>query len=118
MVDPYADHNIVQFANLAPSKVAVHVLADTKRCKKDTLKPAAEKWVRQFHDRPPLEVRLAPPLTLHDRYIITDKEVWDLGQSFNQLAERSPTSLERSASETEAEKLEWYLSVWDSAKPF
>jgi hypothetical protein len=117
MVDPYADVNIIEYAMHVPSQVSVQVLADAKKYK-DTLKPAAEKWARQFQGkRPPLEVRLAPVKTLHDRLIIVDGGVWDLGQSFNQLAESAPTAFERSDNDTAGEKLEWYLATWETATP-
>jgi hypothetical protein len=104
LIDPFADIDIVEYAMHAPSEVSVQVLADAKK-HKDTLKPAVEKWALQFQGkRPPLEVRLAPVNTLHDRLIIVDGVVWDLGQSFNQLAKSAPTSFERSDGDTAREK--------------
>jgi hypothetical protein len=68
------------------------VLADTAEHKK-TLGPAAQRWAQQFaKTRPPLEIRLAPAKTLHDRLII-------------KLAERAPTSLVRADPETGALKI-------------
>jgi hypothetical protein len=117
MIDPFADINIVEYAMHAPSEVPVQVLADAKK-HKDTLKPAVEKWARQFQGkRPPLEVRLAPVNTLHDRLIIVDGSVYDLGQSFNQLAKSAPTSFERSDGDTAREKMDWYLATWETATP-
>jgi hypothetical protein len=82
------------------------VLADTAEHKK-TLGPAAQRWAQQFaKTRPPLEIRLAPAKTLHDRLIIVDEaDAWTVGQSFNKLAERAPTSLVRADPETGALKI-------------
>jgi hypothetical protein len=117
MVDPYADVKAVtQYAVLAPDSVAVRILADAAS-HKATLKPAAEKWVQQFgQSRAPLEVRLAPAKTLHDRLIIVDGiDVWGLGQSFNKLAERAHTSLVRMDPETGALKVAAYSEMWQKA---
>jgi hypothetical protein len=88
MVDPYADATaLTDYAVLAPDMVPVRLLARADR--KSLLKPAADRWVQQFKDRP-LAVRLAPAKTLHDRLILVDgKTAWVSGQSFNKLAERA-----------------------------
>jgi hypothetical protein len=115
--DPYADEKIVtEYALLAPESVAVRILADAADHKK-TLKPAAERWAQQFGKaRAPLEVRLAPTKTLHDRLIIVDNaNVWGIGQSFNKLAQRAHTSLVRMDSETGALKNAAYLEMWRKA---
>jgi hypothetical protein len=116
LVDPYAYWKIVtQYAALAPESVAVRILADAAY-HKDTLKPAAERWAQQFGKaRAPLEVRLAPAKTLHDRLIIVDNaNVWSIGQSFNRLAERAHTSLVRMDPEAGALKMA-YLEIWQKA---
>jgi hypothetical protein len=117
MIDPYADFKIVtEYAMLAPENVAVQILTDATS-HKSTLKPAAEKWSQQFgQTRAPLEVRLAPSGSLHDRLIILDgATVYTLGQSFNRLAERAHTSSVRVDDETGAEKIAAYLKMWQAA---
>jgi pimeloyl-ACP methyl ester carboxylesterase len=117
LVDPSADEKIVtEYALLAPESVAVQILADAADYKK-TLKPAAERWSQQFGKaRAPLEVRLAPRKTLHDRLIIVDNaDVWGVGQSFNKLAERAHTSLVRMDPETGILKIAAYLEIWQRA---
>jgi hypothetical protein len=118
LIDPYADFKIVtEYAVLAPESVAVRILTDAAS-HKTTLKPAAEKWSQQLKTRAPLEVRLAPAGTLHDRLIILDDAtVYALGQSFNRLAERAHTSSVRVDDETGAEKIAAYLRMWQAAVP-
>jgi hypothetical protein len=119
MVDPYADVKIVtEYAVLAPENVVVRILTDAAS-RKPTLKPAADKWSQQFgQTRAPLEVRLAPAGSLHDRLIILDgATVYTLGQSFNKLAERAHTSSVRVDDETGAEKITAYLTMWQAATP-
>jgi hypothetical protein len=117
MIDPYADMKIVtHYAVAAPNTVQVRILADTEY-HKSTLKPAAEEWAQQFgQSRAPLEVRLAPARTLHDREIIVDGvDVFVLGQSFNALAQRAHTSIVRADAETAALKVAAYRDIWQNA---
>lgn len=118
IVDPYADANLIsEFALLAPEGVPVMILAD-EETHKPALRPAAAHFAKQYGPTRPLEVRLAPPKTLHDRVIILDgREVWALGQSFNALAKRSPTSLVRADQETAAMKAGAYGAMWQKATP-
>ena len=93
MIDPYADAKLVlDYAMLAPDKVTVRILTDAADYKR-TLKPAADRWIKQFGPTRPLDIRLAPAKTLHDRMIVIDGAVvWGLGQSFNRLVERGHTA--------------------------
>ena len=92
-IDPYADHILLSdFLLAAPEGISIRILA-AKRKLKPTLKPAVDRWIAQFGAARPLEVRVAPETALHDRLIILDGAVvWDIGQSFAQLATRSNTS--------------------------
>src|SRR5260370_10092370 len=96
IVDPYADANLLtDFAVLVPEGVRVMVLAD-KAQPKPALLPTAQAWAQQHGQTRPLEVRLAPEKGIHDRLIIVDdREAWTVGQSFNALAKRAPTSMVR-----------------------
>ncbi|MFC5694632.1 hypothetical protein ACFPU0_03550 [Pseudomonas sp. GCM10022186] len=116
IVDPYADANLLtEFAVLAPEGVGLLVLAD-QASHKPGLRSAAAAWIEQHGPSRPLQVRLAPVRTLHDRLIIVDeREAWTLGQSFNALATRAPTSLIRSNPETASLKVEAYRQIWDAA---
>jgi hypothetical protein len=118
IVDPYADANLLtEFAVLVAEGVPVRVLAD-EASHKPGLKPVAAAWSEQYGRGRPLEVRLAPARSLHDRIILIDgKEAWTLGQSFNALAKRSPTSLVRTDPETAALKAAAYGELWAAAKP-
>src|SRR3954454_10282786 len=69
LVDAYMDHTVLeQFAVAAPEKPMVRLLADEFN-PKPSLQPAAHTWIAQYGQRRPLEVRLSPPRTLHDRVI-------------------------------------------------
>ncbi len=118
MVDPYADAILLtEFAVLAPEGVEVHVLADAT-FHKPGLEPAAKYWAKQFGLSRPLDVRLASPKSLHDRLILVDsRDAFTLGQSFNALASRAPTSLVRADSETARLKVAAYNDIWTAAVP-
>jgi len=116
LVDPYADLAAVNdYASLVDEGVGVQILADQAN-KKPSLKPAYEKWLEQYGTSRPLEVRLAPAKSLHDRVIIVDETaVWSLGQSLNAFAARSHTTIMRIDAETSALKILAYKSIWDLA---
>jgi hypothetical protein len=118
IVDPYMDEKaLTDFAVLAAEKVSLSLLADRKTVKPG-LKPAAAAWIKQHCAQRPLEVRLAPAGTLHDRLIIVDaKEVWVLTQSFNAFAARAPATIVRTDNETAALKVAAYDAIWRGATP-
>jgi hypothetical protein len=118
IVDPYMDAKaLTEFSPLAPEGVSLHLLADENDHKPNLL-TAAEKWRSQYRDARPLEVRLAPPRTLHDRLIVVDGSgVWTLTQSLNAFASRSPATIVRVDPETAAMKAAAFADIWDRAKP-
>jgi hypothetical protein len=117
-VDPYADANLLtDFAVLIPEGITTLILADASG-RKAALAPAVRHWVQQYGSARPLEARLAPDRSLHDRLIIIDdRESWSLGQSFNALAARAPTSLLRADPETAQLKIQAYAQIWQAAGP-
>lgn len=90
IVDPYADDKLISdFVPLAPEGVPIFVLSDAQNAK-PSLKPATERWVAQWQQKRPLQVRLAPARSLHDRLLVADgSTAWVVGQSFKDLAKRA-----------------------------
>ncbi|MEN0104996.1 MAG: hypothetical protein AAGC84_01075 [Pseudomonas sp.] len=117
-VDPFADANLLtDFAVLVPVGVTTLILADANG-RKPALAPAVRSWEQQYGSDRPLQVRLAPERSLHDRLIVIDEsESWSLGQSFNALATRTPTSILRADSETALLKFQAHLQIWETATP-
>jgi hypothetical protein len=69
IVDPYSDEKLLrEFAPLAAEGVRLEILTDTNYVK-PPFKPALDRWLQQFHNRPS-EARLTPTRQLHDRLII------------------------------------------------
>ena len=116
IIDPYADENLLSdYIVQAPEAIQIEILADQRK-QKPALAPAVRRWTQQYGNTRPLTVRLAAPGTLHDRIIFIDRtKVWVVGQSFNALATRSPTSLIEVDSDTAALKIDAYESVWQAA---
>ena len=116
IVDPYADDTLItDFVALVPEKVEVFVLSDAHSAK-PSLKPAAERWITQYAAARPLEVRLAPAKTLHDRLIVVDeKDALVLGQSLKDLAKRAHSSLVKMDAESGALKLQAHVDIWTAA---
>jgi len=116
IVDPYADATVLtDFAVLAPERVQIRILTDAGTFK-PSLKPAAESFTKQYDDSRPLEVRLAPARSLHDRIIIVDdSEAWALTQSLKDFAARSPATIVKVNPETAALKINAYDAIWHTA---
>jgi hypothetical protein len=116
IVDPYLDEKILtEFALLAPAGVKLKLLCDAGGYK-ETLIPALKKWAQQYGATRPVEVKVASARTLHDRLVAVDLTlVWTVGQSFNALAVRAPTSFVRSDPETAALKVRAYQDIWNNA---
>lgn len=118
IVDPYMDEKaLTDFAALAPEGVAIRLLADAKH-HKATLEPASTRWATQYGATRPLEVRLTPDRTLHDRLVIVDDAtVWVLTQSLNAFAARAPASIVRSDGDAAGLKIAAYADLWTAATP-
>ncbi len=117
-IEAYMDATLLtDFVPLTPSGVAVRLLADVATSKPAAIKPAAERWIKQSRQK--LEVRLSPPRALHDRLVIVDggARVWNLSQSWNHLAARSPASLTRFDADIAAQKRDYYGTLWASSTP-
>jgi hypothetical protein len=116
-VDPYADDTLVsEFVALVPENVPAFIMSDEKDAK-PSLKPGAERWVKQHGATRPLSVRLAPPKSLHDRLLVIDSSVaFAVGQSFKDFAKRAHSSLVRVDPDTAARKIEAHITMWNAAK--
>ncbi|MFC7499023.1 phosphatidylserine/phosphatidylglycerophosphate/cardiolipin synthase family protein [Enterovirga sp. GCM10030262] len=118
IVDPYMDGKaLTDFMASAAEGVLLRVLADEASVK-PTLAPAAEKWKAQFGTARPLEVRVAPARSLHDRLIVVDEgEAWSLTQSFKDFANRAPGAVMKADAETAVLKIAAYMDFWNNAGP-
>jgi hypothetical protein len=118
IVDPYMDEKVLtDFVGLAAENVGLRLLADQQGLK-PTLRSAVQRWQSQYGSKRPLLTKLASPRSLHDRLIIVDgTDVWDLTQSLNAFAARSPATIVRSSPEQAELKIPYYESVWTSAVP-
>jgi hypothetical protein len=64
-----------------------------------------------------LEVRIAPPRSLHDRLLVVDSDTARVvGQSFKDLAKRAHSSLVHMDPESGKLKIDAHLEMWKSAK--
>jgi hypothetical protein len=115
-IDPYGDETLIfDFVPLAPEGLPVFVMSDEEYAK-PSLKPAAERWIAQWKLKRPLEVRLAPARSLHDRLIIIDSNTaWVVGQSFKDLAKRAHSSLVRMDPDSAALKIKAHIAMWQTA---
>jgi hypothetical protein len=118
IVDPYMDEKtLTDFAPTAPEGISIRLLAD-KANVKQTLGPAASRWVTQFGAVRPLSVRLTPNRTLHDRLLIVDgEEVYLITQSLNGIALKSPAAIVRVEGDTKGDKIAAYEAIWASSTP-
>ena len=117
IVDPYANEVLLQdFLVTAPENLPVRILTTPQY--RAALKPAVERWGKQYDQTRPLEVRVSKPKLLHDRLIVVDHTTaWSLTQSFKDLAVRSPTSIIRTPPDMAQAKIEAYADLWANAQP-
>lgn len=118
VVDPYLDARfLTDFALMADEGVAIRLLAD-KQSLYPSLKPAAERWAEQNGALRPLEVRVAPARTLHDRLLIADgSAAFAVSQSFKDLAARSPATIMPAEPAITSLKVASYGDLWAAATP-
>ena len=118
LVDPYMDATILtDFAVLAPEGVLIRLLTDEVAVR-SSLAAAIPRWIAQYGGSRPIEVRVAPSRSLHDRSIQIDAtHAWIATQSFKDLAARSPASLSRLDGEAGKMKVDAYEAIWATAKP-
>lgn len=116
VVDPYLDERVLtDFAPTVPEGVKIRLLTDEQSLK-PSLAPAVLRWCAQYAAKRPLEAKVAPPRSLHDRIILVDGgEAWLLTQSFKDLAARSPATLARVNTDTAILKVGAYESLWATA---
>jgi hypothetical protein len=117
-VDPWADGTLIaDYGSLVPEHVQIRVLDDAFK-PQPSLKPAADRWIAQYQQARPLQVRRAPARALHDRLIVVDETVaWVVGQSLKDLAKRSPSYLQKMDQEAAALKIAAYKDIWDRSTP-
>ncbi len=115
IIDPYLDEKILtEFALATPDNVTIKLLADVNHCKASLL-PAIKRWVKQYGDLRPIELRFASRGILHDRLIIVDNaNTWSATQSFKDFATRSSGKIMQSQ-EPSAE-IKDYKIIWKNAK--
>lgn len=115
-VDPYADETLLtDFAQLANEGVQIRVLAAEGRAKSSLL-PAAERWLSQFGATRPIEVRMAPAASMHDRAILIDKQhAWIVTQSFKDFAKKSHGSIAQADADSANLKVDAYEDIWSSS---
>lgn len=116
IVDPYMDATaVIDVAGLVQASVTVQLLSDAATVK-PTLKPAADKWIQQYGQNRPLEARLAPARSLHDRLIIVDdRAAWVLTQSLKDFAQRSPATIQKVDAELATMKVKAFSEIWNVA---
>jgi len=117
IIDAYMDGKVfTDFAPLATKGVTVRLLSDSFYTKSATVLPYFERWVQQFAQDRPLEVRLSQPRALHDRLILLDRAlVYSVTQSLKDFAARSPALVQRIDPDLAAMKVAHYADVWANA---
>lgn len=117
VVDAYGDEAVMRkVVPMVGEGILVQVLTTNRS--RPQIEPLAQAWRAQYNKDRPLEVRLIDNKRMHDRYIIIDgREAWKLGQSFNQLAEKSATTITREPTEIERQVLDEWDGHWATGTP-
>ena len=93
LCDPYlGSMDIVEFAfHIKNSGVKINILNSKEAVSKEEAQKIATV-IKEYNDKPfsKIEVRiLRGDSILHDRFIVTDKNVWFIGSSFNEFGNRA-----------------------------
>jgi hypothetical protein len=117
IVDPYLGPKVLEVYALQASEGVEILLLGAKGRVRPAFEPTVAAWTSQYGNKRPLSVRLAPAKQLHDRLIVVDDTVvWDVSQSFEDLAARSPATLQKATAETAALKIEAYCEIFNDAE--
>lgn len=118
IVDPYLDETILtDFAPMVGEGVKIDLLSDAASVKA-TLAPAVRRWTVQYGIKRPIEARTTGARLLHDRLIVVDDtKVWNVSQSFKDLAARSPASITVAPAEVATLKIPAYADMWAAGAP-
>jgi len=120
IVDPFLSADM--FLNFTPHtrvRNGTRLLAMKHRDYHPGLVASAQRWNSDAisHDHP-VEVRYAPPKTLHDRHIILNKiVVWNISQSIKDIAKNSPASVTRNDTDLSEAKALHYEDLWTQSTP-
>ncbi|WP_447760144.1 hypothetical protein [Sphingopyxis panaciterrae] len=114
LIDPYMDAStLIEFGGLVADGICLRMLTDEAHFK-DTLEPAAGKYVAQYGVARPLEIRLASARSLHDRLIILDSSsAWIVTQSLKDIAKRAHASIQRADEEGASLKVAAFKDIWN-----
>jgi hypothetical protein len=118
LVDPYLTSDLfTDFAPHSGARKGVRCLTTKRGEYHPGLAAAAQKWAGDAIARSkPVEVRYAPPGTLHDRLIIIDRGgAWLVSQSLKDIAKRSPASVSRGDAELTQLKADHYDALWSQS---
>ncbi len=115
IVDPYPSRETLIVLEKSPHKQPVKFLTYPPQNKQN--RAEFEVLAKKMkNDRPEIEIRYAPPKTLHDRFMITETEAWHLGHSIKDFGNKLSAITQMDA--TEREQLEnRFSTIWDNAKP-
>ena len=118
IIDPYMDEKaLTEVAIVAGDGVAIRLLTVDGRTTPQ-LRAAASNWAIQHNATRPLEARIAPKASLHDRVIFVDQAaVWQLSQSIKDFAVRSPATVIPLDTQLLPEKQAAYEAIWKASAP-
>lgn len=114
VVDPFMDDGVLRdYAVRLPDGVSLRLLTTDRYPQYSArLAPAAQKW-NATHTQRPVEVRIAPYGSIHDRIISIDRQaVWIVTQSLKDLGAKAPATVTRFVDELTPEKLAAYEGIW------
>lgn len=113
LVEPYVTATLfTELAPMIPQGVSMRCLTSSQRA--GELAVASRKWIATGENlKRPVEVRIAPPKSLHDRHIVVDGgKVWHISQSTKDIAKRSAASVSLDQTDLAAEKIAYLESLW------
>ncbi len=108
--DPYLDRKTLEITPMMPDRCEIRFLSNHP---KDG--PEFARHLKAYKvEHPNLQIRTMPPGRIHDRYLITDHELWSIGHSLNAIGSKQ-TIIARLGEEIRTEMERAFECLWNNA---
>ena len=115
VIDTYPSDTTLAALNNVPPTLPTRLLTYPPRDSREqlTFEQLAKKLMK---DRPEIEIRYAPAKTLHDRYVLSDRESFLLGHSISDIGNKLSSIVKLPESMAATARNE-FLKLWSQARP-
>lgn len=110
--DPYLDRKTLEVLAMIPVECVIHFLSNAQKDGRAFLR----HYKAYRAERGNAEIRTILPGQIHDRYLISDREIWSIGHSLNAIGTKQ-TIIQKLGDDAKRELERWFDATWTSATP-